>query len=834
MRCPALLPAAAVTAGALLGATCPSIADPVSLAAVWMLSVMVALGGLLTGAARAATVAMTGAFLIVGTAAGGHEARRVSQPALWRWYEEQLRPGDRWREPVTLEGTLRGDARPAPYGAMLDLEVARVTCDARVFVMHGTVRVTVGGTLVPGQLGEWRAGRTVRMAATLHRSSRYLNPGVADQEEQAAVRGIALVGSVKSAALVEPAAEGHRWGEIAAEARDLVRRIIDRRVGAFATRSAGIVTAILIGDRAGLDEETTRRLQESGTYHVIAISGGNIAILAGCVLGLVSLAGIGARAGAIVSVGVLAAYAAVVVREASVLRATAAAVLFLTARAVDHRTPPLNALAIAALAIVVVTPLAVFDAGAILTFGATLAILVGVPRVLRWMQDQAAAAIGPAPRWVAAPLALVAATYCIELALLPVSARVFSRVTVAGLMLNLLAVPLMTVTQVSGLLVVALEGIWSPAAMAMAGVAHLAASGLVESSRLLDVAPWLSVRTAPPPLALVCGYYVSLGCVVIRGCSPAIQRLGRVGLLFCILGILAGPLDVRGFGVRVGLWGPLAGAETGRGRPGRLRVVFLDVGQGDATFVRFPDGQSLLVDAGGTLTGSFDIGERVVGPALWAQQVRRLDYLALTHGDPDHAGGALAVLRDFRPREVWEGVPVASSASLQAIAHESRRQHSVWRRLQAGDLLFAGGASLEVWHPPPPDWERPRVRNEDSVVMELRYGDVSVVLPGDIGVETEPTLAARVRPARVRVVKVPHHGSGGSSSAAFVEALRPDVAVVSAGRHNAFGHPAPAVVARYQEAGAVTFDTARHGAVTAETDGRTMTVTTMTGEILTR
>ena len=236
--------------------------------------------------------------------------------------------------------------------------------------------------------------------------------------------------------------------------------------------------------------------------------------------------------------------------------------------------------------------------------------------------------------------------------------------------------------------------------------------------------------------------------------------------------------------------------------------------------MQLPAGQSLLVDAGGSPWGPSAVGERVIAPALWRAGVRRLDYLALTHGDPDHVGGAEAVLRDFRPREVWEGIPVPRSERLRRLRSAALGGGAVWRTLQAGDRLRAGDAQVLVWHPPAADWERQRVRNDDSLVIEIRHGGVSIVLPGDVGAEVEARIAGALAPAVQRVLKAPHHGSRTSSSAAFLAALAPTVAIVSAGRDNRFGHPAPAVVRRYEAAGAAVFETGRAGAMEVCSDGR--------------
>ena len=281
---------------------------------------------------------------------------------------------------------------------------------------------------------------------------------------------------------------------------------------------------------------------------------------------------------------------------------------------------------------------------------------------------------------------------------------------------------------------------------------------------------------------------------------------------------------------------PLHLAEVGADEPGQHLLHLLggvqrtgaggdlDVGQGDATLLQLPGGRALLVDAGGQAGSSFDVGDRVVAPALRAFGVRGLDTLIVTHGDPDHLGGMPSVLRRFRPRTIWEGVPVPPHAKLREFAEAAAAAGVSWRFVQAGDRERDGGVELRVLHPPPPDWERQRVRNEDSIVLEVRYGDVSIVLPGDIGAEGERALLPRLTPARLVVVKAPHHGSATSSTPAFVRATSPAAVIFSAGRANRFGHPAPAVVERYRAAGAALYLTARDGAIVLDTDGHTLKV----------
>ena len=251
--------------------------------------------------------------------------------------------------------------------------------------------------------------------------------------------------------------------------------------------------------------------------------------------------------------------------------------------------------------------------------------------------------------------------------------------------------------------------------------------------------------------------------------------------------------------------------------------------------VVFPRGSTMLVDAGGLgTTSTFDIGDRVVAPALRAAGIRRLDRVALTHGDGDHIGGAASIISEFRPREVWEGIPVPRSEPLALLRTAALEQRGAWANVYSPHRVLIDGVQLRAWHPRLEDWERQRVRNDDSIVLEFRWGDVSIVLTGDIGKEVEQHLQAEIPPAPLRVVKVPHHGSLTSSSEAFVKALQPTVAVVSAGRNNHFGHPAPEVLRRYEAEGAKVFRTDRDGAVFVESDGSSMNVWTFVNDVRTR
>lgn len=757
---------------------------------------------------------VTGCFVCALTL-GGIAADRAYASPLFEWFTSRG-----VFEPVTLEGVLREDAVATASGVSLSMDVDRV--DGRPTL--GGVRLSVAGALAAGSAGEWRAGRRVRLPALLRLPSVHRTPGVPDEARALARRGICLVGSVKSAALVEHVRNASWLSERAAGVRAWARRRLADAVAPSSERSAAIATAILIGDRSQLEREDERRLQAAGTYHVIAISGGNIAILAALLMLTGRAVRVPRSTSALLAIVVLLFYGQVTGAPPSVARAVTAAVIFLAARLVDHRAPPLNALAVAGLFAVAWSPAAILDPGFILSFGATLGILLGVPVLLggrRPIRGTRGRRILHAVQRAA--LAVFAATICAELALAPVAASLFGRVTFAGLLLNFVAIPLMTVVQLAGGAVLLLSAGWPAASGWCARLVHAAATGLVESARLVDLAPWLSVSASAPSWEMLFLYYLAAtASLFARLRSWAVACGAAVGTV-----MLAGP----------------AGLARDAVPPSRfpLRVVVLDVGQGDSTLVATTDRHAVLVDAGGVPSYSvpdadqppgFDVGERVVGPALRALGVGRLDALVLTHGDPDHILGAPSILAGSGARSVWEGVPVPRHAGLQAMRRLTIDAGATWRTVQAGDIERFADVEVRVLHPPPPEWERQRVRNEDSIVLEVRLGKVSILLAGDTGREGEHAILSRLEPGRLTVLKAGHHGSATSSTPELLAALRPAAVVFSAGRDNRFGHPHPAVVDRFAAMGSAIFRTDQDGAVFIETDGRTVEMKGWTGRSL--
>jgi competence protein ComEC len=269
------------------------------------------------------------------------------------------------------------------------------------------------------------------------------------------------------------------------------------------------------------------------------------------------------------------------------------------------------------------------------------------------------------------------------------------------------------------------------------------------------------------------------------------------------------------------LWHPFA-PEIARHE---LEMTVVDVGQGDSILLTFPDGKLMLVDGGGIpafgghAPSQMDIGEDVVSPYLWERSIGRIDVMACTHAHADHIGGLPSVLENFHPKELWTGAN-SESPAWRGLRDRARKNGMRIVPLHRGQRFSYGGAELEVLAPALDYVPKEAPHNNDSLAFRVSYGRHAFLLSGDIERQIEAELVAQGLLRKTDVLKVPHHGSKTSSTAAFLDLLRPAFAVMSTGYENSYGHPHADVLARYEERQACVLRTDLDGLITVRSDGR--------------
>lgn len=713
------------------------------------------------------------AALALAAAGAGVERAHEEATPLRSFVEAPLRAD----EPVELRGVAAEDGRALTDRYLLLLDVESVTTRGREAPLWGRARIEVGGVVPKPEIV---AGDRLLLWAYLRPPHGFGTPGAPDAVAQARHEGIAARGYCKSFLLLDRRGDA-RPGlvRLAAGVRAWARRTL--RAHVLAGPEEGLTRALLLGDRTGLDARTSEAFRVAGTYHILAISGAQVALVAGLLVGALRRAGLPPLVVALLASGVLAFYSLLVGGDVPVVRAAVMAIVLLLGRALDLDADLANLLGLAALVLLVHRPSNVADVGFQLSFAATLGILLLTPPLLEGV-----------PRL---PLRLemgLGASVAAQATLLPLLAAHFHRLAPAALLLNLVAVPLSGAVLLSGA-AVPVAAAFAPVLAPLAGdLTWMLAHVLLRSSAWAGLAPALDRRVpAAAPWALV----AHLLGFVLFATGPR-RRLGLGLLVLGLAGVVVGPAPDGG--------------------DGRLHLAVVDVGQGDCLVVRSPRGRTWLVDAGGSYDARFDLGEWVVGPYLWSQGVRRIDTLMLTHAHPDHVGGVPFLLGAFDVGEVWEGPAPRRDPVYGALDEVLRASGSRRRAVVRGAHADWDGVAVEVRGPRPPVRPPWRTRNDDSLVLSVHLGEVTFLLTGDI----EGAGEEAVGPVRAEVLKVPHHGSRSSSTSTFLATTSPLVAVVSAGFRNRFGHPHPEVLERYRARGIRLYRTDRDGTVSLATDGR--------------
>jgi competence protein ComEC len=695
--------------------------------------------------------------------------------------------------------------------------------------------------------GSLTYGTRVEIEAKVRTPHNYQNPGSFDYAAYLARQNIFWYASIPKGGTIH-VLPGRCGSRLAAGVFALRSAALNRIDQLYAGNDYAIamMDGILIGESSKLEKIWTDHFRRTGTYHALVISGLHVTVLAGVLLFLLRVCMMGELPALVIAAAAAWVYAAVSGWSAPVIRAAGGFTLYLLARFTFRRGRVLNLLAAIAIVYLCWDPGQMFDASFLLSFLSVAALgAVAMPLLeyssgpykrapryindrnydfrlpresaslrveLRLLAETVALWTGVPERYTLAVLGIAlrfglwayemfVISAVIQFALALAMILYFHRVSVTGLTANLAIVPLMSAVVPLGFAAIFTGWHW------MASLANL----------LLVASEWVAnvhVRFEPdrrvpdPPAWLAAAFALAL---ILFACALRRTRLWRwssgagAASLFALI-----------------LWSPFRPELAA----GRLELTAVDVGQGDALLVAFPDGKTMLVDGGGIAAFGkgpkprIDIGEDVVSPYLWTRRFQHVDVIASTHAHDDHCGGLPALMRNFRPREFWAG---ANAATLERTAAGLGIRV---REPRAGESIPFGGAWIDVMAPSRDYVPGPKPENNDSLVMRIRYGEHAFLLTGDIDNKVEDEILSDGRFGRIDVLKVAHHGGRHSTSPEFVDTARPKFAVVSAGFGNMFGHPHPDVVRRLATIHTGFYRTDEDGLVTIRSDGHRIQVET--------
>lgn len=749
-------------------------------------------------------------------------------------------------------------ARPGTY--VIDLAVEQIEQNELLFPTSGAIRVYY----YPRNQEEppLRLDYGSRVAISLRdlRAPRnFGNPGSFDYAGSMRRQGIsftALLRNRKTDLQVLPGQAGSRWRGVVFRAREGSLKAIERLFAGQPVKQS-ILKAMLLGDDSWLDPRTERAFQESGTYHVLVISGWNVAVFAVPLLLLLIRLCLPNWLSSLIVFGSVASFALLAQSEIPIVRASLMFLVYLIARLFFRRRALINSLAATALLLLILHPSDLWDWGFQLSFLAVLTLAaIALPAVewtisplrsalrelfdengdsrftptqaqfrmdLRTLIDYLVVPSRESSRlqrgiretlrssaWMVISLAealLFTATMQAGYAL--VTALYFHRLTWSGVLANLLILPTASCIVMLGIILVPLVYLAPPLAQLLAPLLGWTIAALTTTTELAAELTALNSRVATPP------FWLSLVFLLTTVSLAA---------LIALRSKWSGATAALLIACCVALTWMRPGTSCASGQ---LEVTSIDVGQGDALLVCFPQGTTMLIDAGGSIPipGSpvrrQDIGETVVSSYLWNRGITRLDYVVLSHDHFDHMGGLEAIFENFSLGEFWMG-PDAADRKMDRLRNLARAAGAqiIWpvTSQTENSARKIDGVQVEVLSPPP-DWAPRKVSNDDSIVLRLAMGQRSILLAGDIESRMEQLLTGSGKQLASDVLKVAHHGSRTSTTPEFLAQVNPGFAFMSVGAFGRFGHPSPQVIEALSAAGIPVYSTAKQGALSIRTDG---------------
>ena len=709
----------------------------------------------------------------------------------------------------------------------------------------GTVRVSIYKPHTAFKAGDRVRFNKIRLKIPHN----FKNPGRFDYHLYLKLKGVDVTGNISRPETMERVGQfdlpfwhaGPQW---------LRHQLLESLEKLFPGEEGALLKAMVLGMKDSLPPEVRETYIATGLAHLMAVSGLHIGfVAAACYFmfwpvvfyGLFRLKPDSARAGhsrkvtALLCLVPVLFYMVVVGAKVSSLRAGIMVSALLLAILFDRQSSLFNAFLSAGFIILLWQPASILDIGFQLSFLAVGGILL-VFTLLFEINDDPVARMGEltwsrkliesphtdTPFWQALKFrfekiliggALISVT--VTAVTLPVLIYQFNRISLVGIFLNILMVPLASLL-IPAVLLMTIVGTVSTALVALPA---LPALGL---ARFFLWVPEFFARSSfsslhvptPPPLWLLFYFSTLLSGLLILKTRALNQQVG---------GWLKNSFIVFVLGTLILFSWPRVFQFPGD----TLSISVLDVGQGESLLIEFPNGETMVMDGGGFYKNRFDVGGRVVAPYLWNRGIGKIDYMVATHSDNDHIRGLYALLDLFPVKHFL--TMGESGERLRRLQKQAHSKGAKFLPLKINEPIQVGEVRLIPLHPEPGSDSDRRIDNDLSLVMRLEYKNFSMLFTGDISDKVEERLAKNPQQIKANILKAPHHGSRFSNSSAFIQAVKPGTVIFSSGYLNRMHHPHPETLERYQKAGVDIRRTDAHGAVQVITDGTSYEIRTHEG-----
>lgn len=711
-----------------------------------------------------------------------------------RYYREL---GDFYGQLVTIEGFIDSEIQSEKEGkSNFIVKTNKIILEGKSEILESRLIVNVSSE--DSKVFRYRS--KVSFQATLDRPKPATNPGGFNYQRYLASIGIS--GSIylrDYSGLNYQGEQGGGWlHKLGFGIRNRILGIIEYCLD---KNQAGLLAGMLIGYKDGLDENAFNAFSKAGLTHIMVASGMNVAFIILPFSFFFKKFRIKSSIANFIIILILILFVFVAGFSASVVRAVIMGIIILSGKLVMRETDIYTSISAAAIILLMINPFTVYDIGFQLSFAATLSLVLFYP-ILRKKTDKLRL-----PDIVSDTLA---ATISAQIGVVPITLYYFNSFSTISILSNLLVVPLVQMITILGFIMVFAGLVNIHAAIFVGYINNTFLSFVLFVTEVSSKIPFASLKLPTPSGLLVLLYYTIVIYLIkrdeIKKRVPVIK--GKKVIVFILI--------------------LLVGIQILKPRP--LEITFVDVGEGDSTFIKTSHGITTLIDGGGRAANSkstFDIGDSVMVPYILDKGIRKIDFIIATHGHSDHTEGLEAVLEQFNTGVVV--MPDTDGTGFKNITEICARKGIKMIKCKLGDRIRLDRETVLDVMSPLPFYLDPLGKediNESSLVLKLIYKNVSVLFTGDSGIPVEQRLLKQGLDIRADLIKIGHHGSYGSTSPEFIDRVQPKYGIISVGR-NSFGHPSQFVLDRFQERGIKLLRTDERGAVTVTSYGTGIHIETM-------
>ena len=685
---------------------------------------------------------------------------------------------------IVVEGIVIEDLQAEETETTYKIKTNKVIDKGKIFVVNGNIQVKVKNN---SHNDIYRYGDILKIKGTISLPSEKRNPGGFNYKEHLLGKGICANLYTFSNSIEYLG--NRKTNPLKIISYKIKEKVINKIEILYPDDVKGILAGIILGAKSEIPDFIIESFIKSGIYHILAVSGLHVGYIVAVLLFVVNRFQYRPIGLVLASIGILL-YILIVGAKPSVIRAGIMSIITIIGLQLGKETDSLTNLSIAAFVILVINPLSLFTPGFQLSFGATTGIIVlfaNIKETLSFLPKSVGDVAG--------------VTISAQLGVLPFLLYYFGEVSIVCIFTNLIVLPLIGTVIILGIISIISSFIFVPIGIIIGTTNSILLKLIIHFSIFFSKLPFSTIKITSPSVIIIVLYYLII--------YSLIRRNKNIIIFIVIL-------------ITVNIWYPILVNNN-------LEVTFIDVGQGDAIYIKTPKGKNLMIDSGGLpdyYEGDFDTGKDIILPFLRHKKAKKLDVVFISHIHDDHIKGFIPVSDEMKIDYFIQAPQMVSTCNYDLLKDElSRNQTSIITMSKGEHIKIEEELEMYILHPDI-DWIKkyPLDLNDNSMVIMMRYRDVKFLFTGDIESMAEHEIVKGFGSGlKTDVLKVAHHGSITSTTESFIKNAEPQIAVISVGQ-NSFGHPHEDIINRIEAVNGKIFRTDMCGAITVITDGNKIIV----------